>query len=155
MIEPTGDGRLFVSGETACGGCVHALSPFGGAGAQGTAARGERVTGMYLDGEAIDPWASYSVVANSFLASGGDNFSTFKEGANPQDTGYADLQAMVDYMAEFADETPLPVDYAQDSVGATFPEGAAASYGPGDRLEMTLSSLVLAPLSGVTMVQDD
>ncbi len=120
-----------------------------------TAARGERVTGMYLDGEAIDPATSYSVVANSFLASGGDNFSTFKEGTNPQDTGYADLQAMVDYMAEFADETPLAVDYAQDSVGATFPEGAPASYGPGDALEMTLSSLVLAPTNNVAMVQDD
>ena len=50
---------------------------------------------------------TYSVTVNSFLASGGDNFTTLAGGTNKQDTGKTDLQAMVDYMAEFADTTPL------------------------------------------------
>ena len=120
-----------------------------------TAARGERVTGMFLDGEPIDPDTTYSVVANSFLAAGGDNFTTFAEGANPTDTGQVDLESVVQYLDEFGSDSAVPVDYAQDSVGVTFPAGAPASYGPGDSLEMTLSSLVLAPTNGVAMVQDD
>ena len=62
---------------------------------------------------------SYSVTVNSFLAAGGDNFREFANGANKADTGQIDLQAMVDYMEEFAADAPLEVDYAQHSVGAT------------------------------------
>ena len=57
---------------------------------------------MWLDGEPIDPAATYSVTVNSFLATGGDNFGAFAGGTGKQDTGKADLEAMVDYMAEFA-----------------------------------------------------
>ena len=38
---------------------------------------GDRITGMYLNDQALDPAGSYSVTANSFLASGGDNFRGF------------------------------------------------------------------------------
>ena len=47
---------------------------------------------------------SYSVTVNSFLASGGDNFREFAKGTDKRDTGKVDLQAMVDYMAEFANQ---------------------------------------------------
>jgi len=120
-----------------------------------TAARGEHITGLWLDGEEIDPAASYSVVANSFLAAGGDNFTTFAEGANPADTGQVDLESMVQYLDEFASASPLAVDYSQDSVGAVLPETAPASYSPGDTLEMELSSLVLPPTSDVASLSDD
>ncbi len=79
------------------------------------------VTGMWLDGEALDDDATYSVTVNSFLAAGGDGFATLTEGASKQDTGQTDLEAMVDYMAEFADNAPLPVDYSQRSVGSGLP----------------------------------
>ena len=62
---------------------------------------------------------SYSVTVNSFLAAGGDNFREFANGTNKRDTGQIDLQAMVDYMEEFAADEPLAVDAAQHSVGAT------------------------------------
>ena len=65
-------------------------------------AEGSRITGMWLNGVAIDPTATYSVTVNSFLASGGDNFRAFTNGTGKRDTGKVDLQAMVDYMAEFA-----------------------------------------------------
>ena len=68
------------------------------------------------------------MTVNSFLASGGDNFTALAGGTNKQDTGKTDLQAMVDYMAEFANTVPatppLPVDYAQRAVGVAFPAGA-------------------------------
>ncbi len=50
-------------------------------------------------------------------------------------------------MAEFAD--PLPVDYAQHAVGVHFPAGAPASYGAGDTLTFTLSSLAMTGLDDV------
>ena len=71
---------------------------------------------MWLDGTPIDLGATYAVTVNSFLATGGDNFTALAGGTNKQDTGMTDLQAMVDYMAEFANtgagDPPLPVDYA-------------------------------------------
>src|SRR5690606_31063580 len=79
------------------------------------------VTGMWLDGTPIDLEETYSVTANSFLASGGDNFHAFADGADPQDTGKVDLAAMVDYLAEHAATEPLPVDYSQRAVEVEFP----------------------------------
>ncbi len=86
---------------------------------------------------------TYSVTVNSFLASGGDNFGEFKNGTGARDTGKIDLAAMVDYMAEFAAETPLAVDYSQRAVGVTFPDGAPAAYKAGDTVAFDLSSLAM------------
>ena len=87
---------------------------------------------------------NYSVTVNSFLDTGGDNFPAFNTGTEKRDTGKVDLQAMVDYMAEFANpdqgDQPLPVDYRQQAVGVTFPSGAPASYEPGDSLSFDVSS---------------
>ncbi|MEO6510260.1 MAG: 5'-nucleotidase C-terminal domain-containing protein, partial [Nocardioides sp.] len=102
---------------------------------------GSRITGMWLDGVAIQPGTVYSLTVNSFLASGGDNFTTLAGGTNKQDTGKTDLQGMVDYMAAFASGAPLAVDYAQHQVGVTFPAGAPASYAPGEHVTFALSSL--------------
>lgn len=120
-----------------------------------SAPRGEHITGMWLDGVAIEAGETYSVVANSFLASGGDNFTTLGQGANKADTGQVDLESMVAYMDEFASDSPLPVDFSQDSLGVTFPEGAPASYAPGDDIAMELSSLVLAPSAGLASLADE
>ncbi|MET0523840.1 MAG: 5'-nucleotidase, partial [Nocardioides sp.] len=84
-----------------------------------TLPEGDRITGIWLDGEPIGEATAYSVTVNSFLASGGDNFREFANGANKRDTGQIDLQAMVDYMEEFASDAPLPVDYSQHSIGVT------------------------------------
>ena len=79
-----------------------------------TAAQGSHITEIFLDGVALDPDTTYKVGANSFLASGGDNFVTFREGTNKADTGKIDLEAMVDYFETFGGATP---DYAQRAVG--------------------------------------
>ena len=102
---------------------------------------GSRITGMWLDGTPIGLGTTYSVTVNSFLASGGDNFTALAGGTGKQDTGKTDLQAMVDYMAAFASSTPLAVDYTQHAVGVQFPSGAPASYAVGDHVKFDLSSL--------------
>ena len=76
------------------------------------------------------------MTVNSFLADGGDNFRELAKGTDKRDTGKVDLQAMVDYLAEFANPTadpPLPVDYAQHQVGLSRPAGAATFYRIGQR----------------------
>ncbi len=55
---------------------------------------GQRITGVTLpNGTAIDRNATYTVAANSFIATGGDGFTVFKQGTNPQTLG-SDLDAL-------------------------------------------------------------
>lgn len=112
---------------------------------------GSRITGMWLDGTPVTPSATYSVTVNSFLAAGGDNFPAFAGGTGKRDTGKADLQAMVDYMAAQTDGTnpPLPVDFSQRSVGVRFPAGAPAAYRPGNAVSFDLSSLSMTTADDV------
>ena len=107
-----------------------------------TAAQGQRITSVTLNGQAIDPAASYTVAANSFLASGGDNFFTLAKGTSPKDTGKIDLQSMVDWFA--ANKTASP-DLEQRAVGATItPAAGAEGYQAGDVVTVALSSLAFS-----------
>ncbi|GAT72263.1 outer membrane adhesin like proteiin [Microbacterium sp. HM58-2] len=106
-----------------------------------TAAQGSRITSITLDGVAIDPAANYTVAANSFLAAGGDNFSTFKQGAGKRDTGKIDLQSMVDWFD--ANKTASP-DYAQRAVGVAVSAPDADGYSAGDQVTISLSSLAFS-----------
>jgi 5'-nucleotidase len=54
---------------------------------------GERVQSISFRGTPIDPNASYRVTVNDFLASGGDGFSTFKDGTARR-TGVYDVDAL-------------------------------------------------------------
>jgi 5'-nucleotidase len=99
---------------------------------------GSRITRMTLDGVDLDPAASYRVVANSFLASGGDNFAAIGQGSDKRDTGQVDLESMVAYMAEIGTASP---DYAQRSIGATLPAPGAQGYEAGSTFDVALSSL--------------
>jgi len=54
---------------------------------------GDRVQSISFRGAPIDPNASYRVTVNDFLASGGDGFSTFKDGAARR-TGIYDVDAL-------------------------------------------------------------
>ena len=105
------------------------------------AAQGSRIQQMWLDGTPLSMTETYSVTVNSFLAAGGDGFSTLTQGADKQDTGITDLQAMVDYMEQFTAASPLPVDYSQRAVGVDFPAGAPETYAAGDEVGFDLTSL--------------
>lgn len=58
---------------------------------------GQRVVAATLNGVPIDPASTYRVTLNSFIASGGDGFATFKEGTNAT-PGPVDLDAMEAYL---------------------------------------------------------
>ncbi|MCK9824663.1 bifunctional metallophosphatase/5'-nucleotidase [Nocardioides cavernae] len=107
-------------------------------------AEGNRVTGMWLNGKAIEPATAYSVTVNSFLASGGDNFREFAKGTAKRDTGKVDLQAMVDYMAAKAATTPLAVNKEQRQVGVSWPADAPRFYRIGQDVKLNLSSLAMS-----------
>ncbi|CAA9453977.1 MAG: 5'-nucleotidase [uncultured Rubrobacteraceae bacterium] len=67
---------------------------------------GSRITSVTLpDGAPLDRGATYTVAANSFIATGGDGFTVFKEGQNPTTLG-SDLDALEDHI----DGLPSPFE---------------------------------------------
>jgi len=107
-----------------------------------TAARGEWITQAWVGDQLLDVAGTYTVVVNSFLASGGDNFSTLAQGVGARDSGRVDLQAFVDYLTKFS---PISPDLAQRAVGVHLttpvPE---AGFLPGDTVTADLSSLLFS-----------
>ena len=129
------------------------------------AARGEHILSMSLDGEEIAPADEFTVVTNSFLAGGGDNFFTFEDAADRTDTGQIDLAATVQYFeanspvapAELGravvagDEEPTPTptpgaDWAKIDIGSgTVEQGGSlpvrvTGLEPGQQISATLFS---------------
>ncbi|QNE48076.1 bifunctional metallophosphatase/5'-nucleotidase [Glaciihabitans sp. INWT7] len=114
-----------------------------------TAAAGSHITAITVNGVPLAATDSVSVVVNSFLASGGDNFVTLAKGTNAGDTGKIDLQSMVDYFVANPVASP---DYAQRAVGVTL---SSATARPGDGVTLDLSSLLFSngePNSGTATV---
>ncbi|MEA3510987.1 MAG: bifunctional metallophosphatase/5'-nucleotidase [Actinomycetota bacterium] len=69
------------------------------------------ITNVMFDGAALDTGATYMVTANSFLADGGDNFTTFAtiDPATRVDGGN-DLEALANYLAAFSPVAPPSTD---------------------------------------------
>nr|WP_314844852.1 ExeM/NucH family extracellular endonuclease [uncultured Microbacterium sp.] len=130
--QPSGAARPFLKLGVS-EGLVYTYDP--------AAAAGSRVTSIMLDGAPLDPTAQYTVAANSFLAAGGDNFFTFREGTNKRDTGKIDLQSMVDWFDENKTATP---DLAQRAVGVSISAPDADGYSAGDQVTVALSSLAFS-----------
>lgn len=100
-----------------------------------TLAEGSRITSITVDGEAIDPGATYRVATNSFLAAGGDNFRVFAEGANSKDTGLSDLDSWTAYIKA---ASPVSPSFAKQAVAVSpLPSTLTA----GGTTTFTLSSL--------------
>ena len=55
---------------------------------------------LKFNGAPVDDTTTYRVVANNFLAEGGDNFPEFAKGTNRVDTQIVDLYALSDYIAK-------------------------------------------------------
>ncbi|GGD71447.1 bifunctional metallophosphatase/5'-nucleotidase [Croceicoccus mobilis] len=62
-----------------------------------TAQPGSRVSGMTLDGEALDPAKTYRVTISNFLQGGGDRFAEFTKAKDPV-IGATDLDAFEAYL---------------------------------------------------------
>ena len=69
------------------------------------------VSNVMLDGVSLDPAGTYFVTVNSFIAAGGDNFSTFAT-INPATgiDGGNDLEALIDYFGAFSPIPPPSTD---------------------------------------------
>lgn len=106
------------------------------------APRGEHIKDITFNGELLDEKATFHVVANAFLAAGGDNFAAFAEGTNHADSGQIDLDATVNYFKSHDVVDPAPLgramvagtDWAQVELSATEAEA-------GQDIEVTVSGL--------------
>jgi 5'-nucleotidase len=74
---------------------------------------GQRILDLTVDGRPIDDDMVYKVTMNSFLATGGDNFTMFREGANPAG-GPLDVDALEAWIAKSSPLTPPVPDRIRD-----------------------------------------
>jgi 5'-nucleotidase len=67
-----------------------------------TKPKGSRIVpgSLKVDGVAVDDARTYRIVANNFLAEGGDRFPMFGQGANRLDTGISDLNSLIAYLKQ-------------------------------------------------------
>ncbi|TXK18707.1 ExeM/NucH family extracellular endonuclease [Homoserinibacter sp. GY 40078] len=108
---------------------------------------GEHITSITLNGEQVTGDQVIRIVTNSFLASGGDNFTTLAEGTDRADSGRIDLDAFVDYIGE---NSPVAPPTEQRSVGATLSAPAdGEAYLPGEEVTAELSSLLFSAVGDV------
>ena len=99
---------------------------------------GERITGIWIDGDPVDPDESYQVAMNSYMGAGGGGLDVTAEAADIHDTGQNDLEAIVDYGREIGSLEP---DLARGGVGLHWITEQDATYSPGDDLQLDVSSL--------------
>ncbi|WP_245828179.1 ExeM/NucH family extracellular endonuclease [Micromonospora avicenniae] len=108
------------------------------------APKGSRITSVKLNGTPLDPSGTYRVTVNSFLAAGGDNFTTLGDGTDPATTGDNDLTMLVDY---FAANSPVTAD--------TEPRSTIGQAGP--QCTTTITGRYTKPLvvtAGLTCLED-
>ncbi|MEV1285583.1 bifunctional UDP-sugar hydrolase/5'-nucleotidase [Micromonospora sp. NPDC049679] len=113
-----------------------------------TQPRGQRVIArsIKLNGVRVSPATQYRVTQNSFLASGGDNFSTLGRGTNRVTTGDNDLTMLTAYLAK---NSPVIADPApRATVGRVIPLPACTRTITGRHLG------ALTVGSGATCVAD-
>lgn len=108
------------------------------------APKGSRITSIKLNGSPLDPAGNYRVTMNSFLAAGGDNFTTLGQGTNRTTTGDNDLTMLVNY---FAANSPVTAD--------TQPRSAIGQAGP--QCTTTITGTYRKPLvvsAGLTCLEN-
>jgi len=70
-------------------------------------AEAKTVESLTIGGEAVDPNRVYNIALNSYLASGGDGYSVFKNGTDYYDSSLMQRDAFIDYIIELGgDITP-------------------------------------------------
>lgn len=103
-------------------------------------AAGDRITGVFLDGKALDPAATYKVATQSFLAGGGDNFTEFSNATNKADTGLVDSESWMDYMEKQGVLSP------SDAKHAVVAKDLPTTITAGEETTFTLADLNLTSL---------
>lgn len=105
------------------------------------APEGERITTVWIDGEAVQSDAEYRITMNSYMAGGGDGFSVVNEALSVEDSGLNDLEAFVEYARETAELSP---SLARGSLGVHWISDPDEVYGAGDEISVDLSSLAFS-----------
>lgn len=116
---------------------------------------GDRVTSVTVDGEPLDPTATYTVATFSFLASGGDNFRAFTEGV-ATDTGKVDRDLWIDDF--FGDGEPKSPDFARRQVYTDAPALVRAKQEVSfavSRLDLTSLGAPASTSVSATLVKPD
>ena len=62
---------------------------------------------LKVDGKPLEDGKTYRVVANNFLADGGDNFPALAAGTRRVDTGMRDLDALIAHLKQGAGDASL------------------------------------------------
>ncbi|PTT64151.1 ExeM/NucH family extracellular endonuclease, partial [Arthrobacter sp. HMWF013] len=106
-----------------------------------TRAAGDRITSIRVGGALIDPAASYRIGTFSFLATGGDNFRIFTQGADTKDSGLVDRDAWIKYLQA---NSPVSPDFARRTVAVT--NTTAAEVRSGEAVTLAVSKLDLTSL---------
>lgn len=104
-----------------------------------TRPEGERVTSLWINDEPLDVAKTYKVVVPSFLATGGDNFRAFTEGA-ATDLTVVDYEGFNEYMGA---KSPISPDFARRAVQVA---GLADSYEVGEQASFSLPKLNLTSI---------
>jgi predicted extracellular nuclease/2',3'-cyclic-nucleotide 2'-phosphodiesterase (5'-nucleotidase family) len=107
----------------------------------GSAPLDERVREVRIDGEPIDPEATYTIVAASFLFEGGDGMATLAQAQDVRDSGVLDRDAFTEYLGAHPDLAP---DHSQRQIEAQLLDGEDGAEGEDPVLRLTrLESLSL------------
>ncbi|WP_067496471.1 ExeM/NucH family extracellular endonuclease [Actinoplanes sp. TFC3] len=106
--------------------------------------RGEKIiaSSLKLNGTTINPTGTYRVTSNSFLAAGGDNFTTLGQGTGKVTTGDNDLTMLVNYFAAHSPVTADPKPRSTPGIlDTTAPTGSyslsATSIWTGQKVQLT------------------
>ena len=102
---------------------------------------GDRITAIRVNGALIDLAMSYRIGTFNFLATGGDNFRIFKEGAGTKDSGLVDRDAWIKYLQA---HNPVAPDFARRSVAVV--NTTAAEVKSGESVTLAVSKLDLTSL---------
>ncbi|HEY9191833.1 MAG TPA: bifunctional metallophosphatase/5'-nucleotidase [Methyloversatilis sp.] len=75
---------------------------------------------IMINGVVVDPSASYRVTVNNFMATGGDNYTEFKQGTNLLG-GAVDIDALEAYLKAYGGPVPVPNFATQPRVSIVAP----------------------------------
>lgn len=109
---------------------------------------GDRITGIWVNGEPIDPDGTYTLGSGNFLIDGGDNFHVLAEGANTADTGRVDLEAWTEWLTS---QELLKPDHTRRGVSVT---GAPESLVTGEKGTVSLGVPAEGGVAGDTLTTD-
>ena len=102
---------------------------------------GDRITGMWLNGEELDLDATYLLAANSFLAEGGDGFTPFAAG-NRGTTGQVDMDGFIAFFQQGREgQLEIGPNLAKRSLALTWISDPEAVYSPGEEIAVDLAGL--------------